>query len=492
MLLKQISSFRPLFDIKVHSKFHFLGVLLLLAGDISINPGPDLKFAFTNIRSIRNKYTSVSNFILGKEIDVFSMNETWLSPNDTNAFLAEITPQGYRLHNAPRFGRRGGGVAYLVRKALNSHIVSTPSFTSFEHLLISTTIENKTINFLTIYRPPSSVLSKFLEEFGNLLEIIMSLRAQTVTCGDFNVQVDTFCAASKSLLKFFDSWNLIQHINFFTHNCDHTLDLLLTPSDCNFLKSVQKSDVFCDHFCISACLNLSKPEVECHNAVAYRQFHKIDIGNLKSDLLLSELIVHPASDPETLYNQYHETLVDLLNKHAPIKNRKFIPKTQLWMSDELLEAKRLKRQFERLWRKYKTPFFKSRFRRQVNLCNRLAEKAKCQHYSNKISESKGDPKKLWGEINKILHRSNESVLPSQPLAEACENFSQYFVQKIDKIRETFPHTFSATPTTSLPHITCLLRSYLPSFYLSRKMRHANSSDYLLANLVYWILGRLFW
>ena len=125
----------------------------------------------------------------------------------------------------------------------------------------------------------------------------------------------------------------------------------------------------------------------------------------------------------------------------------------------------------------------------MNVCNRLAEKAKSRHYSTKISESKGDPKKLWGEINKILHRPTERVLPSQPLAEACENFSQYFVQKIEKIRETFPDTSSATTTAThqLP-----AAKLLTDFHQSRKMRHGNSSDYLLASLVYWILGRLFW
>ncbi len=71
-----------------------LCLLLLLAGDVSINPGPS-NFAFTNIRSLRNKGDAISEFIDTSSIDILGLTETYISENDTPSFLSELTPDGF-------------------------------------------------------------------------------------------------------------------------------------------------------------------------------------------------------------------------------------------------------------------------------------------------------------------------------------------------------------------------------------------------------------
>lgn len=60
-------------------------------------PQNDLVLAFTNIRSITNKYTSFSNFVLGHDIHGFGISETWLTTDASQSQLSEITPPGYFL-----------------------------------------------------------------------------------------------------------------------------------------------------------------------------------------------------------------------------------------------------------------------------------------------------------------------------------------------------------------------------------------------------------
>ena len=171
---------------------------------------------------------------------------------------------------------------------------------------------------------------------------------------------------------------------------------------------------------------------------------------MKADLQLSELFQNPATSPETLYDQYHTTVSNLLDVHAPLKIRKYKNTPHFYLSEEYLKAKRLKRQYERIWRRSKTPLNRARFRRQINLCNRLVEKERNRQYSERISQVQGNPRKLWGEINKMLHRVNESVLPDGPVTEVCENFSEYFIDKIQKIRDSF----SCTKTVMASAETC--------------------------------------
>ena len=56
--------------------------LLLLAGDIEINPGP-VNFGFVNCRSIRNKGPAIADLLTSASLDVFGMTETHIRSTDT-------------------------------------------------------------------------------------------------------------------------------------------------------------------------------------------------------------------------------------------------------------------------------------------------------------------------------------------------------------------------------------------------------------------------
>ena len=67
------------------------------------------------------------------------------------------------------------------------------------------------------------------------------------------------------------------------------------------------------------------------------------------------------------------------------------------------------------------------------------EKAKANFYANIILANSEDPKKLWKSINNILHRFHDPSLPENlSLKTMCENFSNFFVDKITIIRSKFP------------------------------------------------------
>ena len=70
-----------------------------------------------------------------------------------------------------------------------------------------------------------------------------------------------------------------------------------------------------------------------------------------------------------------------------------------------------KRQMERLWRKEKSLLRRANLRKQVHFYNGLVSNAKSRFYSKQIEKNKNDPKKLWQELNKTLHRSTDCVLP---------------------------------------------------------------------------------
>ena len=112
-----------------------LSILLLLAGDVSLNPGPvssgasKVKMGTLNVRSIRLKSASLTDLIISKSIDILSLTETWLEPAETESCLADLTPPGYIFKHTPRISKKkGGGVGFMVTNQMNVDELNIPSF----------------------------------------------------------------------------------------------------------------------------------------------------------------------------------------------------------------------------------------------------------------------------------------------------------------------------------------------------------------------------
>ena len=86
-----------------------------------------------NIRSLKNKTTSLFDFIVSQNLDVLALTEMWLC-NDDDIILNELLPPGYDIRHVDR-GRRGGGVALIYKKDISfGNIVITNGITQFELL----------------------------------------------------------------------------------------------------------------------------------------------------------------------------------------------------------------------------------------------------------------------------------------------------------------------------------------------------------------------
>ena len=101
------------------TKFRGLSILLLLCGDISLNPGP-ISFGVVNCRSVRNKGPSISDMMSTDSFSILAMTETHIRPSDNDSFLRSITPAGFTLCHRPVLTASVVGLAFLSLKISNS------------------------------------------------------------------------------------------------------------------------------------------------------------------------------------------------------------------------------------------------------------------------------------------------------------------------------------------------------------------------------------
>ena len=74
-------------------------------------------------------------------------------------------------------------------------------------------------------------------------------------------------------------------------------------------------------------------------------------------------------------------------------------------------------------------------------CTKRDECSKTLYYSNRVEECQNNSKSLHRITSTLLVNQHQITLPStENDEELANNFSAYFTQKIDKIRENFTYT----------------------------------------------------
>lgn len=83
---------------------------------------PRARFACWNARSINNKTTAITDFIVSEQLDVMAVTETWLyGDRRDDRTLADIynSLKDFNIIQVARKNTKGGGVAVFHRKGLS-------------------------------------------------------------------------------------------------------------------------------------------------------------------------------------------------------------------------------------------------------------------------------------------------------------------------------------------------------------------------------------
>ena len=106
-----------------------------------------------------------------------------------------------------------------------------------------------------------------------------------------------------------------------------------------------------DHFCVLSTLEIIKLAFP-QKIISFRKLQCIDSSCFKHDILESPLAdLDTLDSPEELASTYYSALSDILNKHAPIKQKCVtIRPIAPWFDDDISLARRSRRKAERRWR----------------------------------------------------------------------------------------------------------------------------------------------
>ena len=188
------------------------------------------------------------------------------------------------------------------------------------------------------------------------------------------------------MVDILDSFGLSQHIDGPTHTQGHTLDWLISRTENDIVSQCVIDEFVSDHSAIKAYLNIKKSKYS-RKKVTFRKYKSINLDAFKQNLEQLELILSPSDTLDGLVSQYNNVLLELINKHAPLKTMQITDRPKVpWINSEFKEAKIKRRKLEKEWRKNKTVENRKRFNSAKIETLYIQQKAKEMYYLDKIEK----------------------------------------------------------------------------------------------------------
>ena len=415
------------------------------------------------MRSAKNKTNHLRDYVTDNDVDIFCMTETWLKTEET-ATISELVPETHVLHHSPREGRsRGGGVGIVLSKSFKSIKSTSRKYEHFECIQVDFTHKNKQLCIFVIYRPPSSNFAQFSIEFESFLMDSCAVNENVLYLGDFNIWVDDLNnSEARKFNDILSNFNLVNHVCSPTQKSGHTLDLILTKSNCDLVGMIKVEPVptFSDHNLITTTMDIGNiPKQE--KTIIFRNKSHLNstefatkIDSLQNYANLGCAHSFNGMCCTCLISEYRKITSEYFDQKAPIIEKKIIvcDSHNSWYNSDIKKAKRTMRKDEKLYKRHKTDLYRDKYRRSLQAKCDLVNRAKASHYGGKIENCKNNSRKLHGVLNGLLGKNTKDYILPQHVSDysLANDFKDFFLLKVANLKNSFNESLISNNITLIP------------------------------------------
>ena len=417
-------------------------------------PESNIIFGTCNVQSLKPKELQVSDLINDYSLDFLLLTETWL--NDKHKQWKDCTvldKDGLSLSTADRVGRKGGGLALIHKTAYNTKLLDRGIRPTFEHATWELKTKKATLVIHGIYHPPPSLTNKttnslFIEDFTDFVSKTLPSHPNNIYIGDFNLHISEEETDPIIFNDSIEAMGLYQHVNFPTHKSGNILDLVLSDiQQSTSVITTSPGPYLSDHRAVISTLNIKR----LNPSFTYKQVRRIK--EITQDQLIDEFKLENVP----LTTKLHEIVPMLktelsrtLDTLAPLTRRKISlrPKNP-WFDSELKTHKRQMRKLEKKWLRHKTdPYWTAYKSTRNSYYSRLKTKKKAT-LRTKFAECNKEPKKIHTLMKNLTAKQQPVQWPEHTSDEnLVEDFANFFLEKITKIRESLKDKPIYTPTST--------------------------------------------
>ena len=377
----------------------------------------------------------MAEVIQNADIDILLCNETWTIPG--NHTDDELKINGYKLHRFDHPTCKHWGSAIYTKNGLSAVVVPidddiTPSFPC---TIMKVAPRRSRPFLLSLLYKPHKIGSKWTGEYQKLLEYLtLNYSYPIVVAGDMNTnifdndttEVENYINISRVHGLSFNHTKPTRVTNT-SHTCiDHVL------SSDNIVTKCDTYIGWSDHYAVAFNLNIQRTYKQKQSEFKARSTKKLNLTNFLQDLHDVQWYTCNNNmsnvDTNEKWNVFWNKFVEVVDKHAPLKNVKIKhSKDQPWMTGEikaLIQTRNLLHKESRydpskteLWKDIKV-VVKSRIK-----------SAKLQYYNKRIMDNVDNPKKLWSILKEICpyktmsNDSNDLINNNEEAKQVNDYFS---------------------------------------------------------------------
>ena len=396
----------------------YLFLLLLLCGDVEVNPGPCRSKCRVMYSNIRGLYANINDLqIASRNYDIIFCSETLVS---SKRHVSELLLPGF---NKPTLilsdsRARARGLATYIRSGYSASIIKDFVCNCHEVQLVKVCSRSNNFYIFNLYRNPdidNRIYDCLLTSMNDIQE--HDRKSAFVFVGDLNAHHREWLNSStetdsygRAAYNFATISGCAQLINEPTrgNNC---LDLLLTDVPGVVDSAVKPPLGTADHSVISFTLKLSFsiPNVQFTRKVLLKS--RIDWDRVTSDIrsiVWSDIYNSP--DPIV---QLNNILVTIINRRVPTKIIKSRLKDKAWFNSDCVKAFNDKQSAYRLWTRDKSRLLWDNYVWYRNHAKSVFDAAQSE-YKLSVRESLSeatDAHKWWSHLKSFLFGINTTLPP---------------------------------------------------------------------------------
>ena len=409
-----------------------------------------INISFLNIRSLNNKFIHVFKLLSDSNLDFLVLSETW-HESASSPSLISACPPSYSFFELARASQNPlstsfftyGGICLFYKSTFSSSKTSHPNFKFFESFVSSFKFGTLTLFIAVIYRPPSSSLSSFINDFSALLEFLYTLSFPFYIVGDFNIQfnIKTNFYTNK-FLELLELFNLSQHCHFPSHSS-------ATPLIFSSHHPLSNPLVFLltqSPFLITTSFPASPNKLSSTVKGSTRSWSQLNKTLFIQLLSASSFDSSSFTDLDDFVLALNSLLTNTLNVLLPIKSFTYHLSSfkAPWFDGERVTSKRTLRKLERSYRSSPSSSSHVLWLSHLSTYRSLLHSKHSNFFISSINSASSSSSR-WQNLNRILSKQ------SPPPPFSSQDFHDYFHNKILSIRtnRSSSHTPQASPFASV-------------------------------------------
>jgi hypothetical protein len=358
---------------------------------------------------------------------------------------------------------RGGGVGFFVKNHLTVQILDEIS--PFENKIIEAiTIkvsypDKKPVILTSLYRSngslpnvtPSQQMERFTVKFAELLSEIKNTKIEAYVFMDSNIDLLKLNEPNSSnFLNLILEKSFLQGIGKatrFQNNSKTLLDQIIFNKNCESVFSgTLISDVSDHFFTFIAPPNQCKMANKSHQSILSRDYSLNNLNIFKTELANQNWdCVFNSHEINTAYDSFWNIYTTCHNAAFPLKKKRFnknIHKKNAFMTLGLLTSRNTKNKLHKISVADPSEGNIQRYKLYKTLYFRTLRGAKKLHFTKKLTENAGNPKKIWQTLNEILGKTkqkeqlsqiNINAIPESDPTKIADHFNSFFTSIGKKI-----------------------------------------------------------